>query len=180
MKTLMVALTAGILAGGAFGDSAADLIKKGYAFDKLSNATNYAAVSPNFAKAVAFLTRADLKRLELGKYEIDGKNVFAMVQDAKLKVPADCKVEMHRQYADIQMTFGGTELIGAGPLPKGVAFPPFKEGSDAVLVKALLPTTPITGETFGIFLPGAPHEPCMSDGEPRVQRKICIKVSKDW
>lgn len=161
--------------------------KSGYFFDSLANAQKYAAISPNFAKAIKFLTRPDLNQLELGKYEIDGKEVFAMVQDAKLKLPSDCKVEMHREYADIQMPLKdpktgayGCELIGIGPLPEGVSFPEFKPGRDVVLVKALLPFAHTYSNRFGIFLPGTPHEPGMTYGSPRTQRKICIKVRKDW
>ena len=162
--------------------------RTGVVFDRLEKAGRYAALSPNFAKAIAFLTRPDLYDLKPGCYAIDGSEVFANVSDVRLKPVEDSKAEIHRDYADIQMTFGrdghggrgSKEFIGFGPLPDGLSFPPFKPGSDTTTVKAVLPVAPICENLFMIAFPGGVHAPCLTDGAPWTERKICIKVKKDW
>ena len=164
------------------------LQKDGYCFDALDHAERYAAISPNFAKAIAFLTRPDLQGIGLGRHEIDGSQVYAMVEDAALDYPReDGRVELHRDYADIQMALKNpdseetnVEFIGIGPLPDGVAFPEFGSGRDVVTAKALLPVAPIYADRFAIIMPGTPHAPGIARGAPHLQRKLCIKIRKDW
>ena len=158
--------------------------RSGVVFDRLENADRYATISPNFAKAIAFIKRPDLFSLAPGRYEIDGDEVFANIMDVTLKPVEKAKAEIHREYADIQMTFGrdghgapgAKELIGFGRLPCGVAFPPFKSGRDVSLVSTVLPVAPICENLFMIAFPGAAHAPCLSDGVTCSERKICIKV----
>ena len=47
--------------------------------DVLENAFNYLALNKGFAKAVDFLLRPELRQLPVGKYDIDGERVYAMV-----------------------------------------------------------------------------------------------------
>ena len=75
---------------------------------------------------------------------------------------------------------GSKEFIGFGPLPDGLSFPPFRPGSDTTTVKAVLPVAPICENLFMIAFPGGVHAPCLTDGAPWTERKICIKVKKDW
>ena len=53
--------------------------------DSLANVGAYVNLGKNFAKAVEFLQRKDLMRLPNGRYELDGENAYAMVQEATLK-----------------------------------------------------------------------------------------------
>lgn len=158
--------------------------RTGVVFDRIENADRYAGISPEFAKAIAFLKRPDLHSLEPGRYEIDGENVFAVVSDVKLKPVEESVAEYHRDYADIQMTFGrdgrgapgSKEFVGFGDLPPGVTFGRFNPGKDVATVKAVLPVAPICENLFMIAFPGAAHAPCLSDGVTVEERKICIKV----
>ena len=158
--------------------------RTGVIFDRIENADRYAGISPGFAKAIAFLKRPDLFSLDPGRYEIDGDDVFAQVTDVTLRPVEESVAERHRDYADIQMTFGSDrrggrgskELVGFGDLPPGVKFPPFPKGADGTTVKAVLPVAPICENLFMIAFPGAAHAPCLSDGVTVEERKICIKV----
>jgi biofilm protein TabA len=47
--------------------------------DILENAYRYAGLHKGFAKAFEFLSRRDLKELEVGKYEIDSERVYGIV-----------------------------------------------------------------------------------------------------
>ena len=49
--------------------------------DILENAHRYLVMNKGFEKAIEFLLRPDLKELPVGKYEIDGERVYAIVSN---------------------------------------------------------------------------------------------------
>jgi len=61
----------------------------------------YKIISPNFAAAIDFALSADLSGAEPGKYEIEGENAFALVNEYITKPPDECDPESHQDYADI-------------------------------------------------------------------------------
>ena len=152
-----------------------------YVKDNLSNAAAYAKLGPNFEKAVAFLQRKDLMRLPNGRYELDGENAYAMVQEANLRVWGSGKPELHHKYFDIQLPLSGEETIGVG------AFDPkipgdFDEEKDCGFYDET-PVEPLTlcpGE-FAILHPKTcAHAPCCSeDAAGTTIRKIVVKVRAD-
>jgi len=132
---------------------------------------------PRFAKAFAFLRRSDLADLPRGRYEIDGSNCWAMVQEASLKPFADENTyEVHRAFIDIQAPITGNETIGVTePEPK--VFDGFNVEKDYVLFKAKGEPWALKPGEFAIFFPekGA-HAPGLSIDGPRKIRKLVIKV----
>lgn len=143
----------------------------------LSDLSRYEVLHPRFAKAFAFMRRPDLAELPCGRYEIDGSNCWAMVQEASLKPFADeNKYEVHCAFIDIQSPITGSETIGVTePEPK--VFDGFNVEKDCVLFKAKgEPWTLKPGE-FAIFFPekGA-HAPGLSSDGPRTIRKLVVKV----
>ena len=87
---------------------------------KVTESTKFEGRHPLFVKAFAFLRRPDLADLQCGRYEIDGTNCWAMVQEVSLKPFADeNQYEVHRAFIDIQAPISGSETIGvAEPEPK--------------------------------------------------------------
>ena len=91
-----------------------------YVADSLENVGEYAKLGPGFEKAVAFLRRPDLKKLPNGRYELDGENAYAMVQEATLKPWGTGRPEVHHEYFDIQIPLSGevhqpvADLFGVG------------------------------------------------------------------
>ncbi len=81
-----------------------------YVSDALANAGRYAELGPHFAKAVEFLQRKDLMRLPNGRYELDGENAYAMVQEATLKAWGTGRPEVHQRYFDIQLPLSGVSI----------------------------------------------------------------------
>ena len=84
-------------------------------YDSLENIAQYKNLGKNYAKAVEFLQRKDLRSFEEGKYEIDGKKVYATVSRYKTQDWEGTKWEAHRNYADIQVVLEGEEIIGYEP-----------------------------------------------------------------
>ena len=61
--------------------------------DDLKNLKNYESVNPLFAKVIEFLKNNDLKAMEPGKYEIEGKDLFLNALCSK--VPVSNRITQH-------------------------------------------------------------------------------------
>lgn len=144
---------------------------------KVTESTKFEGRHPLFVKAFAFLRRPDLADLQCGRYEIDGTNCWAMVQEVSLKPFADeNQYEVHRAFIDIQAPISGSETIGvAEPEPK--VFDGFNVEKDYVLFKAKGEPWMLKPGEFAVFFPekGA-HAPGLSSDGPRKIRKLVIKV----
>ena len=68
--------------------------------DKIENSKLYTGLSKKIAKAFAYINETDLHQIVPGKYEIDGDNIFALVQEYETK--NDGRLEGHYKYIDIQ------------------------------------------------------------------------------
>jgi len=144
---------------------------------KIADAGRYASLNPHFAKAFEFLARPDLATLAVGRYEIDGDNCWAMVQEANLTPLAGAKVEAHRRYVDIQAPLTGPETYGLMTMDAKSRAVPFDVEKDYVLFDA--ETRPVTlrpGEFAIFFPPDGAHAPSHSDNGERTIRKLVIKV----
>ena len=155
-------------------------IESVFVADSLKNVGDYAQLGAHFAKAVAFLQRPDLMKLPNGRYELDGEDAYAMVQEATLKVWGAGRPEVHREYFDIQVPLSGEETIGVGRFdPKTPG--DFDAEKDIGFYDGA-PVEPLTlcpGQ-FAILWPETcAHAPCCSEDAPgAVIRKIVIKVRK--
>ena len=143
----------------------------------VSESSRYESLHPWFAKAFAFMRRPDLGDLPCGRYEIDGTNCWAMVQEVSLKPFAkENQYEVHRAFIDIQAPIAGCETIGVVE-PDSNVFADFDNEKDVVLFNAKgEPWTLKPGE-FAVFFPerGA-HAPGLSSDGSRKVRKLVIKV----
>ena len=82
-------------------------------FDSAKNLDFYKSlgVDGRYEKAVDFLKNTDLESLAPGKYEIDGKNVFANVTEYTTVPWEEAKYEAHHNYTDIQYMISGSETM---------------------------------------------------------------------
>ena len=144
--------------------------------DKLENAAMYNCISQNLKKGFEFLTNTDLSTLEVGRYEIEGKDVFALVSEYDSKVHQDCRLEAHRTYADIQYIVSGREAIGFVAYENQEVTVAYNPEKDIVFFSG--ETSPLSMEAgmFAVFFPQDLHRPCMQiDGAEKV-KKVVIKV----
>ena len=151
-----------------------------YVSDSLERIGDYAKVGRNFAKAVEFLRRKDLRSLPNGRYALDGENAYAMIQEATLKEWGSGRPEVHHEYFDIQVPLSDAEIIGVG------RFDPATPGDfnaekdigfyDGVAVEPLR----LRPGEFAILYPETcAHAPCCSeDAAGTLVRKIVVKVRK--
>ncbi len=100
--------------------------------DSLENFRSYYCLNSGFEKAFGFLSRADLKDLPAGKYEIDDGHIFAIIVKDFGETSKEGLLEVHRKYVDIQFVLSGTDEMGWKP--KALCINPadnFDEESDA-------------------------------------------------
>ena len=144
--------------------------------DKLENSILYEGLAENLGKGFNYLKNTDLQSLAVGKYEIDGMNVFALISEYETKKHDDCRPEAHRDYADIQYIISGKEAIGFVTLkdqPEIVAYIPEKD-----IVFYASETSPLILEAgmFAVFFPQDVHRPCMQIDRPEKVKKVVVKV----
>lgn len=145
---------------------------------RIKDAARYEALNPWFKKAFDFLRRPDLSSLDVGRYEIDGSNCWAMVQETALVPLPERKIESHRKYIDIQAPITGPETIGLCEMTHEQLAFPFNEKDDYVLFDGeSKPVTLQPGEFAVFFPPNGAHAPgCRAVDGPEKIRKLVIKV----
>jgi biofilm protein TabA len=143
---------------------------------QLSSAPIYASLGPRFAAGLDWL--ADFSPTQPdGRIDIDGDNVFALIQSYETQPAAEKKYESHHAYADIQYLAAGTEVIHYAPVTALQPITPYDAEQDYVLYADPTASTPLllTPGTFAVFLPADGHKPGCQD-DPRQIKKVVIKV----
>jgi YhcH/YjgK/YiaL family protein len=146
--------------------------------DTLTNSDRYQTLQPGFAEAFAFLRRPGLRDLAVGRYEIDGDRVFAIVARDPGRRQEDAQLEIHEKYIDIQLVLDGNDDMGWRPkslcrLPAGDYDP-----EDDIRFYADSPTgrQQISPDMFAVFFPEDAHQPLVGEG---VIHKVVVKVAVD-
>ena len=143
---------------------------------------NYKKVHPRFEAAFEGLKKLVAENAEVGKYEIEGSDVYAMVQEYKTKAPEEAKFEAHRKYIDIQYIISGVEKMEMIDVSKATEiteydvekdFQFFDYGNTAVLGC-------FEDEDFAVFFPQDVHKPGMAvDSGSSAVKKIVVKIKVD-
>ncbi len=147
--------------------------------DNLDNCALYYKVNKNFEKAFEFIKKAIDENYAVGKYEIDGKNVYAMVQEYTSKLKEDAKNEAHKNYIDIQFVVSGEEVLevcDVNFLKSKIEYNPEKDVE--FYYDAEKPTSCIlTAGEYTILFPHDAHKPGVAlNGKQVPVKKIVVKV----
>jgi YhcH/YjgK/YiaL family protein len=145
--------------------------------DRLENAKLYAGASPRLAKAFEHLKRLAAELPGDGKLEIEGRDLYAIVQSYETKPPAEKKWEAHRNYLDIQYVAEGREVMSWAPVGRLTPAAPYNPEKDVVNFQDA-PGSDLQVEKggFAIFYPEDGHKPGVQSGASAKVRKIVIKV----
>lgn len=149
--------------------------------DILPNCPALHGIGQRFVVSMTWLTQFTPDMAD-GRYDLDGDNVFALVQSYRTVPEGEKRFESHRKYADIQFIARGEERIFYAPikqLPEIVR--PYSLESDSMLHKD--PASPTTATSLGlvpgsfaIFFPGDGHKPGCVNGTVSDIKKVVIKV----
>jgi YhcH/YjgK/YiaL family protein len=144
--------------------------------DKLSNSHLYSGLGERINKALTYLKETDFSKMELGKYEIDGDNIFALVNEYKTKDQNDGKLEAHKEYIDVQFVAKGKELMGYAPLENQKVIDEYNEQNDITFFNGNRSFTLVEEGMFAIFFPNDVHLPGIKADEPAYVKKVVVKV----
>lgn len=144
-------------------------------FDRIENAHLYTALGSRIAKAFEYLQTADFTRLAPGRYDIDGDNLFAMVNAYETKERDECELEGHRQYIDLQFMVEGSELIGYAPLSNQLLSVKQVSEEDCQFFQGEASFILLEEGMFALLLPADLHMPCIRASHERV-KKVVVKI----
>jgi YhcH/YjgK/YiaL family protein len=146
--------------------------------NKRALAVSYFKNMERWEKAFTYLKNTDLSKLETGRYDIDGDNLYASVMEYTTKNEDEANFEAHRKYIDIQYMISGKEIMNIAPLETVtevlVSYDALKD-IEFMKVKNIVGFKADSTKFF-LFFPGDAHRPGMKDGDKEAIRKIVIKV----
>jgi len=146
-------------------------------YDNIENASRYTSLGELLAKGLK--TIPNYLGREPGRYEIDGDDIFLLVQHYD-SVPAEHKKwETHRRYIDIQFIESGCELIGFGEMSAMTVDTPYNSEGDGELYTGNGVMLPMPSGSIAVFYPGEPHMPGVAVDAPEPVKKIIVKVKAD-
>ena len=100
--------------------------------DKIENVQQYNGLSDLLNAGLKFIAETDFSKIEPGKIVLKDKLLFATVSEYSTKPVADCKLEAHQKYIDIQFIVSGEEKIGFTTLCGQTPTTPYNPEKDIV------------------------------------------------
>jgi len=144
--------------------------------DKLENADLYFEAVPRFREFMQFFNSNDLEELPACKIKLMGNDLFVNILDFKGKAQADCKMEAHHDYIDIQIPLGDSEKMGwKAQEDCSDILTEYNEDKDVEFYKD--PASAIVDVPqghFAVFFPSDAHQPGIAPGKQ--YRKIIVKT----
>jgi biofilm protein TabA len=147
----------------------------------LDNLNKQLAMNPKFERAIEFLRREGWRGHPDGTIEIDGKNVYALLQAYVTQAPqSTMPFEGHRKYIDIQCVIEGKEAIYWTPTHRLTPTIPYDDPKDIWFSHA--PRNDATEVVLSlgnlaVFFPADAHATRQATGQPSRVRKIIVKVA---
>ncbi len=142
----------------------------------LTESDRFAALHPLFPRAFGFLRSTDLNALAPGKHEVQGEQIFAIVEACPGRTREEAKLECHRRYIDIQLVLEGVDEMGWRPLADCVL--PRTDYNVARDIR-FFDDAPVSwiatpAGSFCLFFPDDAHAPLVSTG---FIRKVVVKIA---
>lgn len=145
--------------------------------DNIKNCSLYFNVNEYFSKGFTFIEKYMKESLPLGRYEIEGDMVYALVMNCDLK--ENGRLETHNKYIDIQFVVLGEEIIGIAPKTILTVEEDLSEEKDVIfyLHSEEKSNIKLRNGDFAIFFPGEAHEPCLELNDYKKVVKIVVKIA---
>ena len=144
-------------------------------FDTLKNVANYEGLGRVYT-ALKFLSATDFSKIDLGRYELDGDNIFYMVQSYDTD-PDKTISEAHRKYIDIQYMVEGEEIIGVADISCEKELTEAKEENDVWFYNCKTEPLVLSAGKYMVLYPNDLHCPGVAtNGTAMTCRKVVVKV----
>ena len=145
--------------------------------DRLANRAPLFQLSPRLARALDYLRATDVRSVTLGRHDIDGDRLFALVQEYTTRAADQCVWEAHRRYIDVQFVVAGVERMGYANLGRDAGAR--SRTTQRATSRSSSPASEfvtIRAGMFAIFGPEDVHSPGHAAGEPSLVRKVVVKA----
>jgi YhcH/YjgK/YiaL family protein len=145
--------------------------------DVIKNRQLYEAIAPRIKAALEYIAKTDFSGIEPGRYELDGSNLFVLVQ-AYDSIPREQgKWECHRNYIDIQYIAKGTEMIGCNNIDKMKITTDYNPDKDIAYLSGEGDYVTYSEGSYGIFFPEDAHMPKIAPpGRQGAVKKVVVKI----
>ena len=117
----------------------------------------------------------DFSKLEDARVEVDGEDLFYLLQSYESK-PANDTPEAHKKYVDIQFLISGREKMGVGALEDMKEEVEAHPERDIWFYHGPLDEITLGGDKFVVLFPGDAHAPNIAVDGPEPVRKCVVKV----
>ncbi len=147
--------------------------------DILENANQYAGIHPGVARALEEMKRFTPDNYGDGRVEVDGDNVFLLLNNYETHPKSESMAEAHRKYIDVMYMVEGVETIYVKNVEKlRCVTEEYTEENEALIAETDDDATAVRLEAgyFVVLFPQDAHSPaCDADGKHTV-KKIIGKV----
>lgn len=126
-----------------------------------------------------FIDKEKNENLPVGKYELEGERLFAIVQKYSTKDKKDGRIESHKKYLDMQYIVEGQEMIYCYWADKlhvnenqtpSADFIFYDMGDEQVSIK-------LNCGMFALLYPEDAHLPCCQIEKEKAVKKIVFKIA---
>jgi len=145
-------------------------------FDSIENAEMYYGLNGRIKTAFEFIKKTNFETLNEERVEIDGDNIFAMIQKYKTRNSEDAKWEAHRKYIDIQFMVSGAENMGFVLQDYLEIIEEYNPEKDVEFLDGLGDYVQVNENEFVIFFPDDAHMPGLKIKENEMVHKVVVKV----
>lgn len=146
-------------------------------YDHIRNAQLYTGLNEKFAAAFDYLASHDVASMEPGKYEIQGSELFMLLQSYETRTPDQGFWEAHRSHIDIQVMLQGTERFGVAYAGFLTTTEDHLDEKDYKVLAGEGDYLDVREGCFTIFYPDDAHMPCLTPaGGSQTVIKAVFKV----
>jgi len=148
--------------------------------DTIKNKNLYGGISSRIKTALEHLATTDFTNIEPGRYELDGDNLFVLVQKYDTLPKDQGKWECHRKYIDIQYIAEGIEQIGFSNISNMKITTDYNPEKDVAFLSGDGDVVTLTKGSYGIFFPDDAHKPKLApENKPGPVKKVVVKIKVD-
>jgi len=150
-------------------------------FGDISNTEDMEKIYPEaIMKAINYLKNTDFNNLEVGNYEIQGKDIFCILAETQTKEKSLIRPEIHKKFLDIQFLIKGEECIGfARDTNNNKVVEDALEERDVLFYEDMENEICLTMKpgNFAILFPRDVHRPTCICNKISFLRKVIVKIN---
>ncbi len=127
--------------------------------------------------AFEYIVNTNFDNLSAGRHNIDGENIFALVNEYSTQENKQNILEAHKKYIDLQYILKGTEIIEFETLNNQTVYKKYDKESDYILYNKTKSTQLILEpQKWAMFFPNDLHFPGIFYKNSENIKKVVVKI----